>query len=313
MDVDRVLVAESDPHLAEIIVIRLSNAGYQITTCTQGDEVLPRTLEFMPGVVIVDQYLPVKDGFEVCYELKLHAQTRNMGIILVTDTEINLEDMANLGVKVDRQLVKPFKPKDVLTFVNQLAAERRAITKNSLTGFQGWNEIRQEIIRQIEGTRDCDFLLLDINNFRIYNQCYGFGAGDEVIKLLSRLLVEVTDELEAPGVFIAHIHGDDFAVLLPPETGVQVAQKLIERFDEEIIHLYLDEDRERGGLMLQKPDGKIEQWPLMALAVAVVRQTGTRYTHPLEMKMVGEELLRRLKLKVGSNLLTDHPRNGTDH
>ena len=82
MNVERVLVAESDPRLAEIIVIRLSNAGYQITTCAQGDEVLSRTLEFMPGVVIIDQYLPVKDGLEVCYELKLHAQTRNIGIIV---------------------------------------------------------------------------------------------------------------------------------------------------------------------------------------------------------------------------------------
>lgn len=309
MNLERVLVAESDPHLAEIMVIRLSNAGYQVTTCAQGDEVLTRTLGFMPGVVIIDQYLPIKDGLEVCYELKLHSQTRNIGIIFLTEEEINLEDIANLGVNVDQQLVKPFNPKDILTIVNQLAAERRAITKNSLTGFQGWEAIRREIMRHITGERDCDLLLLDINNFRIYNQCYGFSAGDEAIKLLSRLLVEVTDELEAPDIFTAYIHGDDFAVMLPPETGVQVGQRLIARFDEEILHLYLDEDRERGGLMLQKPDGKIEQWPLMALAVAVISQTAKRYTHPLEMKAVGEELLRRLKLKSGSNLLTDRPNN----
>ena len=115
----------------------------------------------------------------------------------MTEEEINLEDMANLGVKVDRQLVKPFKPKDVLTFVNQLAAERgRAITKNPLTGFQGWNAIEQETIG-ITGERDCDFLLLDINNFPSITNVMALAPGDEALKLLSRLLVEVTDELEA--------------------------------------------------------------------------------------------------------------------
>ncbi len=305
MNLERVLVAESDPHLVEIMVIRLSNAGYQVMTCAQGDQVLTKALGFKPGVVIIDQYIPIKDGFEICYELKLHSETRNMGIILLTEEEINLVDMANLGVRVDTQLIKPFNPKDVLVKVNQLMAERRAISTNSLTGFQGWDALRQEIMQRITGAGDCDLLFIDINNFRIYNQCYGFSAGDEAIRLLCRLLVEVTDELEVPDIFISHIHGDDFAVMLPVDTGAQVGQELIKRFDEQIGALYLDDDRERGGLMVQKPDGKIEQWPLMALTVALVSEIQKKYTHPLETKVVGEELLRRLKLKQGSNLMMD--------
>jgi diguanylate cyclase (GGDEF)-like protein len=305
MNLDRVLVAESDPHLAEIMIIRLSNAGYQLASCNRGDEVLTKALGVKPGVVLIDQYLPLKEGFEVCYELKLHEETREMGIILLTEEEVNLADLFNLGVKVDAQLVKPFNPKEVLVKVNELMAERRAMTYNSFTGFHGWEALKKRITQRIAGGGDCDLLFIDINNFRIYNQCYGFNAGDEALRLLSRLLLEVTDELNTPDIFIAHLHGDDFALMLPVETGAQVGQELIERFDREISQLYLDDDRERGGLLVEKPDGRLEQWPLMGLSIALVSHVQEKYGHPLETKVVGEELIRRSKLRPGSNLLSN--------
>ncbi len=305
MNLDRVLVAESDPHLAEIIIIRLSNAGYQLASCTQGDEVLDKALGVKPGVVLIDQYLPHKEGIEVCYELKLHAETRNMGIVLLTKEKMDLSDLSNLGVEVDAQLVKPFNPKEVLVKVNKIMAERRAMDYNSFTGFCGWEALKKRIAQRITDGGDCDLLFIDINNFRIYNQCYGFNAGDEALRLLSRLLLEVTDELNTPDIFIAHIHGDDFALMLPAETGVQIGQKLIERFDMEIPLLYLDDDRERGGLLVEKPDGILEQWPLMGLSVALIGQVQEKYGHPLETKIVGEELIRRSKLRPGSNLLSN--------
>ncbi|NLC53248.1 MAG: response regulator [Firmicutes bacterium] len=311
MNLDRVLIAESDPHLAEIMVIRLSNAGYQMATCTQGNEVLTKALNFKPGVVIIDQYLADKDGLEVCYELRLHAATRNVGIVLLTQEEINLADLVGLGVRIDTQLTKPFKPKDILREVNILMADRRATTKNSLTGFSGWDAMRREITERITGGVDCDLLFIDINNFRIYNQCYGFSAGDEALRLLGRLLLEVTDELDSPDIFIAHIHGDDFVVMLPVGTGEQVGRALIDRFDQEILPLYLEDDRERGGLYLQRPDGRLEQWPLMSLGVALINGVSDKYRHPLETKTVGEELLKRMKVKPGSNLMRDRQNNST--
>ncbi|HHT05110.1 MAG TPA: response regulator [Hydrogenispora sp.] len=309
MNLDRVLIAESDPHLAELMVIRLSNAGYQMVTCTQGSEVLTKTLNFKPGVVIVDQCLADKEGLEVCYELRLHSATRNVGIVLLTQEEINLADLIGLGVRIDTQLIKPFKPKDILTEVNTLMAERRATTKDSLTGFPAWDVMRREITERITGGADCDLLYLDINNFRIYNQCYGFSAGDEALRLLCRLLLEVTDELESPDILIAHIHGDDFVVMLPEGTGEQVGRRLIERFDQEILELYLEDDRERGGMFLQRPDGRLEQWPLMSLGVALIGGIIDKYRHPLETKAVGEEILKRLKVRHGSNLMRDRQNN----
>ena len=98
--------------------------------------------------------------------------------------------------------------------------------------------------------------------------------------------------------------------MLPVGTGEQVGRTLIDRFDREILDLYLEDDRERGGMYLQRPDGRLEQWPLMSLGVALLNGIIDKYRHPLETKMVGEELLKRLKVRPGSNLMRDRPRNG---
>ena len=88
-----------------------------------------------------------------------------------------------------------------------------------------------------------------------------------------------------------------------------MGRRLIERFDQEILELHLEDDRERGGMFLQRPDGRLEQWPLMSLGVALIGGIIDKYRHPLETKAVGEEILKRLKVRHGSNLMRDRQNN----
>src|SRR5690554_5134143 len=308
MNYERVLIAEADARLAEVMVIRLSNAGYQVVVVDNGDEVLAKAISSDAGLVILDQFLPLKDGFEICFDLRMNPKTRQIGLLFLAEQEVDLYDMSRLGIRVDGQLVKPFKPKDVLTMVNEIMAKLRAGQTNSLTGFFGWEALKKEIKDRIVSGGGFDLLFIKINNFRIYNQTYGFEAGDEVLLLLTRIMSEITDELNTPDVFLSHIIGNDFAIMLPGNAGLQVGQEIINRFDQEIIALYLQDDRERGGLMLKNRQGKLEQWPLMTLSMAVVSNLQRKFSHPLEVKAVGEELLEYSKTKQGSNIVADRRR-----
>lgn len=305
MNCERVLIAEADANLAEVMVIRLSNSGYQVVVVDKGDEVLSKAISFDAGIVIVDQFLPLRDGFEVCFELKMNPKTRGIGLLLLSEQEVDLNDMARLGIRVDGQLVKPFKPKDVLNEVNQIIAKIRARQTTSLTGFFGWEALKGEIKERLISGGDFDLLFISIDNFRIYNKTYGFEAGDEVLLLLARIMSEVTDGLETPDVFLCHIIANDFAIMLPGNFGLRVGEKIIERFDQEIPGHYLEDDRERGGLMLKNRQGMLEQWPLMTLSLAVVSNLERKFSHPLEVKAVAEELLEYIKVKPGSNIMVD--------
>lgn len=305
MNYERVLIAEADAHLAEVMVIRLSNSGYQVAVVDKGDEVLAKAISFDAGIVVLDQFLPLKDGFEVCLDLKMNPKTRGVGILLLSEQEVDLNDMSRLGIRVDGQLVKPFKPKDVLNEVNRIIAKIRARQTTSLTGFSGWEALKEEIRDRLISGGDFDLLFITIDNFRVYNKTYGFEAGDEVLLMLARIMSEVTDELETPDVFLCHIIANDFAIMLPGKVGLRVGEEIIKRFDEEILGHYLEDDRERGGLVLKTREGKLEQWPLMSLSLAVVSNLERKFSHPLEVKMVAEELLEYIKVKPGSNIMVD--------
>jgi len=305
MNLERVLIAESDTHLAELMVIRLSNAGYQVTVTGRGSEVLTKTLDFEAGIIIVDQFLPEKDGFEVCYDLRKNPRTRQAGLLLLTNEVLDLKDLAKLGVRVDDQLVKPFNPREVLFKVHQIMATLRALEMNSVVGFSGWEALRKEIQDRLLTGGDFDLLFIDIKNFRIYNKHYGFSAGDEVIKLLARIIREVTDRLATPDVFLTHIHGDDFAIMLPSGEGSRTGEKIVELFNGEIPQHYMEEDRERGGLVVENRRGVVESAGLMSLAVAVIETRERKFTHPLQIKEVGEEILQYIKNRPGLHLLKD--------
>ena len=249
-------IAEYDSHLAELMVVRLSNAGYQVAVSKKGDEVLEKALEFDAGLIIVDQKLPEKDGLEVCYELRLNPRTRRVGILLLTEQMIDLKDLAKLGVRVDDQLVKPFNPREVLFKVHQVMATLRAMQTNFIPGFYGWETLRKEVQDRLQAEGSFALLFIDIKQFRIYNKYYGFSAGDEVVKWLARIIQEVTDELATPDVFLAHIQGDRFAVMLPQDLGREAGERIIERFDQGIPGYYREEDRERGDWWWRTGKGK---------------------------------------------------------
>ena len=305
MNLERVLIAEFDSHLTELMVVRLSNAGYQVAACTKGDEVLEKALEFDAGIIIVDQKLPEKDGLEVCYELRLNPRTRRVGILLLTDQAVDLKDLAKLGLRVDDQLVKPFNPRGILFKVHQIMAALRALQSSFIPGFYGWEALRKEIHDRLQAEGSSALLFIDIKEFRIYNKYYGYSAGDEVVQWLARIIQEITDELTTPDIFLTHIQGDHFAVMLPQDLGREVGEKIIERFDREISGYYREEDRERGGLVVEDREGQMTTGGLMSLAVALVESGERKFTHPLEIKEVGEEILEYIKVRPGSHLMQE--------
>src|SRR5690606_31972925 len=147
--------------------------------------------------------------------------------------------------------------------------EKRVLVSSAIKGFHDWEALKREIHKRLAVNGEFAVLFLNISNFREYNGCYGFTAGDEVINLLARIIMEAVDELDTPDVFLSQIIADEFAVMLPIEVAMMTGEKIIEGFDREVLDKYLEEDRERGGLMIRDEKGQLLQVPLMSLAVAL--------------------------------------------
>lgn len=303
---EKVLVVEDEQHLAELATIRLSNAGYRVLAAADGEEALTKVKASKPDLILLDLTLPVKDGFEVCYELRNDVETRDLPIIMMLSQGQDPEQVRTMGLRVDDFLLKPFSPRDVLIKVNNLVARARYLREaNPLTELPGKQQVYNEVARLLSEGKDFDLLFFDLDNFRAYNKAYGFAKGDEIIKFVAGTIKEALAGLAEIDCYLAHDGGDDFLALLPAGQGERVAENVIGRFEAGIGGLYSQEDRERGGIVFRDRQGLVTQWPILTISVALVVNEGRRFSEPLEVDTVGLELMRHAKSMPGSNYVWD--------
>ena len=135
---------------------------------------------------------------------------------------------------------------------------------NPLSGLPG-NLIIESCIEKCL-IKDAPFTVIyaDIDNFKAYNDTYGFGNGDKVIRFTAKLMEEVF----TPENFVGHIGGDDFVAVVQSGDVEQTCQKLIDRFDAGIPEFYSSKDLERGYVETRDRRGDNDRFPLMSLSVA---------------------------------------------
>jgi len=117
----RILVADDDPDITEIISFSLRRHGYSVLTARNGQEALELAQRDRPDVVILDVMMPRIDGFEVCRRLRLASR---IPIIMLTAKDDEDDKVFGLDVGADDYLTKPFSPKELVARVR--AVLRRA-------------------------------------------------------------------------------------------------------------------------------------------------------------------------------------------
>jgi len=186
--------------------------------------------------------------------------------------------------------------------------------QNPLTKLPGNNPIHR-YVSQALSERDHRWYLayIDFDNFKAFNDYYGFRRGDRAIQLFADLL---RTELERHGWFVGHIGGDDFFAGIQDLSLVNVLeqlQRLVEKFRIDVQSLYDPADRERGHLLAKDRYGQLREMPLMRCSLALLEiRPGDDYSD-------GDELGRTIaKLKHAakqspSGLVFQHDPNGPVH
>ncbi|TCL73220.1 response regulator receiver modulated diguanylate cyclase [Hydrogenispora ethanolica] len=310
MEAAKVLIVDSDKRMVELAVIKLSNAGYWVMTAASGAEGLNKLRGTPPDLLLVNPALAAGDGYELIREARSLPELRGLPVILLADPHFDEERFRNAAVKVEEMLVKPFAPKTLLHRVNAQILQSRLLRQlNPLTVLPGKVHL-QERLRNInrDGER-FDIIFIDLKDFKVYNKYYGFEQGDRVIRFLADLLREESDRRRAADPELYHLGGDDFCVVLAPGAAEAFCEAVKERFDEGIPQYYLEEDRNRGGLVVSNRQGFIEQWPVMSIACGIVGNGQRVVQDWLEAEAIGSELLHYVKTIPGSNYLRDRRRS----
>ncbi len=243
--------------------------------------------------IIVDVSLPTPGGLSLLREIKQRYATAYLPVIaLVPDCAPALIGQA-LEALADDWVCMPSQEDTLATRVALcIARAARDVATNPLTRLPGNLRINEEIQNRSEGRA---ILYCDIDNFKSYNDRYGFYAGDEVLQKMAAILAQQLELHEDEG-FLGHIGGDDFVVLSSPEQAETIAVGICNAFDAHAGNFYNEADRARGKITSLGRDGTIQEFPLIALTIAIVTHGG-KQTTPSQLGQLATRIKRRAKIK----------------
>lgn len=162
--------------------------------------------------------------------------------------------------------------------------------QNPLTGLPGNVIIEQKMTRCIVCDEKYSILYLDIDNFKAYNDVYGFENGDMIIKLLASTIAKNTPSDQ----FIGHIGGDDFVIIMDSYETREVIQGIIADFEHSVLNYYTETDIKKGYIISQNRNGKTEKFPLITLSVVSVNNKNQSFSDHYQIS----EYLAALKKQV---------------
>ncbi len=150
--------------------------------------------------------------------------------------------------------------------------------QNPLSGLPGNLLIEQRLTQCCTGTDDYTIAYIDIDNFKAYNDCYGFEKGDLVIKLLSNLLRD-----SFTGEFVGHIGGDDFVIILNKSVNESYFNDVINKFKYEVLNFYNETDIRNRFITTINRQGNIENFPLISLTCVIANNSGKTFTNIFDL------------------------------
>jgi diguanylate cyclase (GGDEF)-like protein len=302
----RILIADDDPDIRDILKITLSEENYEVTEAQNGEEAL-KMISLKPfDLVLLDYKMPIIDGRQVCQRIKKDLLLRHVPVIMVTGKGEISDKIDGIDAGADDYVVKPFEPKELLARIRMiLRRTERDLEANPLTRLPGNVSILNELSKRLESNALFAVCYLDLDKFKAYNDTYGFEHGDNVIRETARILIRVTLEDGNSDDFIGHIGGDDFVVVTCLDKAENICQKIISEFDKAIPAFYNETDRQRGYIIAHDRKGNEQNMPLITISIGIVTNEFRKIEHVAQIGEIGAELKSFAKSIGKSNYIRD--------
>ena len=302
---ESILVVDDDPDIARFVEVNLRSAGYEVAVAGDGEEALDRASELRPDLVLLDVMMPRLDGFEVAQRLRKNPQTANTSIIMLTAKALSSDKVTGLQSGADDYIIKPFDPIELLARVKgtlRRAKEMRNLSP--LTGLPGNIRIQEEIERKVREQHPFAVLYVDLDNFKTYNDKYGFVRGDRLIQGTARMIQDAVVASDGDG-FVGHVGGDDFVAVVDPEMAEAVAKRVCDRFDQDRSLYYEDDDLDRGFIRMEDRKGVEQDIPLVSVSIGIATTAKRAFAHYGEAVAVATEMKQFAKRDGGSSYAVD--------
>lgn len=187
--------------------------------------------------------------------------------------------------------------------------EEMYLDASPLTRLPGGIAIENVMKKRLETRQPIAFCMLDLDNFKSYNDRYGYAQGSELLKETAQIIESALKAKGNADDFIGHIGGDDFVVITVPDRMRILGEEIIARFDRRIPDFYDETDRKNGYIMGKSRQGVEMKFPLITISIAIVTNELRAITSPLEASEIAAELKDYAKTIPKSVFVIDKRRN----
>ena len=240
-------------------------------------------------IILLDIMMPDIDGYEVCRQLKSNPKTKKLPIIIVTAKDNDEDEEYGLNLGAIDYITKPFNKAIVrLRIRNHLELKLKSDLLEELSMYDGlthipnrrfFDQVFQSTYKEVKReNKSLAVLMIDIDFFKLYNDNYGHGKGDEALKKVAQSL-QMT--LKRPTDLVARYGGEEFVVLLKDiseENVKKIALNLLQSIRElQISHEY----------------SKVEQ--IITISIGVAYKTASSLINKIELLICADEALYDVK------------------
>ena len=183
--------------------------------------------------------------------------------------------------------------------------EEMYLDTSPLTRLPGGIAIGNVMEKRIAAKASIAFCLMDIDNFKAYNDHYGYAKGNDIIQATAEIISDAVAKYGTEDDFIGHIGGDDYVLITTPDLYPRICQAVIDAFDKKIPGFYDAQDRERGHIVGENRQGQEVKFPLASLSIAVVTNVKRKFKNHIQYGEVAAEMKEHAKTIAGSTFMVD--------
>lgn len=263
-------------------------------------------LKNIPSLIIINEDTIEKNIIDLCSSMRNNEDNSITPIVVLSSKDDAEHQIEVLKQAVQYYILKPFDEKvlyyTVRNIVRLMYTNRRV---SPLTGLPGNVQIQAELKKRLLNKEEFAVLYIDLDNFKAYNDLYGFLKGDEIIKFTARTILKNVNNLECSDSFVGHIGGDDFVAVIPKENYRKICEDIISEFDAEVLNYFNQKDSDRGYIEVANRKGIIEQFPITSISIGVVISEKDKFKNILEIGEVEAQVKHKAKVIFGSSYVVD--------
>ncbi|MBF0592704.1 MAG: EAL and GGDEF domain-containing protein [Nitrospirae bacterium] len=269
----------------------------------------------------LEQQMMGKYGYGVALNSRKTVKDLMETNFLAVEEKVSIEDVARMiGVRSHESLYDDIYVTKNGKFLGAIAVSEllKAMTdksmasaknSNPLTGLPGNQCIYREVNKRLAQNMHFDICYFDLDNFKPYNDNYGFEKGDNVIKQLAEIMEGVRDAEADNFNFVGHIGGDDFILITRPKSSLAMCNLIIDRFKGNLGAFHGDEDGNRGFYHAKNRKGELERFELLSLSIGIVSTEVHKIDSFAQLASLSSDVKKAAKSKQGFSIVRDRRMN----